>query len=296
MVKLLRYCALGVGTLLILLAALLAVRVKSTLTPTTTNHVGRAEVALAVSELQSGCFTCHTVLNDMPTPSPITSGILTAQLELSTYAVRQLNHDVPVALSNAQVHRELTALGQRILKLPTAIDSNPGFVQASVEFVQLYEQAQTATHHTLVTGILQGIADMDDLLRTLKNQALPYTVRANNLTTIAPHAAAAHQSLARGVGPVALFLVIVLAEAGSAAAPLVDRTPSVRTQDMIFAVRRHGPPADMGVFSDSVCNGRLPSDDVQSPFILLAAVPHQAIAEGLSGVFHSTTNFYAAIY
>lgn len=282
MVKLLRYCALVVGALLIGVAVVLAMRVKSTLTTTTASSMGRAEVVLAVSELQGGCFTCHTVLNELPTSPHTPQVVLTSRLERPSYAVRQPRENLPVALSNAQVNTELIKLGQRILDLPTS--SDPRVKQASAEFERIYEQAQTTTSQAAVPGILQRISAMDDLLRTLENQALPYTVQEDDQPSSPVQSVAANHFPPNSVGPVvSLSVASTLEDIDNAEAPLFDQTPHLRTQDMIFAVRRHGPPSVVGVFSDSVCNGRLPSVDAQSPFILLllaaGCVPQHTLSQ-----------------
>ena len=250
---------------------MLAVRVEATLTPAAfANNVERTEVALAVNELQSGCYTCHTTLNDTPVVASAAPITLIAHTTRPTYPAQPPTAQMPVAFSNTQVNTELTRLGQRILDLPAASDQR--FEQATGEFLQIFEQAKSTSQQTIVPDILQRIDGMDDLLRTLENQALPDTLKETDQTSSPDQSFDVYQSPPGGTGTAGLAHVTAIGDIHvKEKAVVLDRTPRLRPQEVAFATRRHGPPSVVSTFSDSVCNGRLSSVAMQSPFILLAA-------------------------
>lgn len=267
MFKHLRYCALLLGFLLILLAVGLAVRVQVTVTSTPSSNLARAEVAQAVSELQGGCQTCHTTLNGTLAEAPAVESTFIRPVKHVLSPHSQPEQKQPIAFANAQVNTQLVDLGQRILDLPHTVDQ--GVAQVSGEFLQVYEQALTTSNQIVVPDILHQIDGIENLLRTLENQALPHTLKNNDLSPSPAKTIDQHHAPS-GTGIIGLTHYTLMNTMEHDQGHLPDLTPRSLPQDFVLTTRRRGPPVIAGALLDSVCNGRLSSTNGQSPFILFA--------------------------
>ncbi len=236
-----------IGALMLLLALALALNIDYDATPTAAYEIQRADVAQAVSWLESGCLTCHELTNANPASARVYA--------LDERFNPRQNYQPMIASEQAsiappmrnQLHTHLIETGHRILNLPAMRDQRVGTVME--DYLHVYAQASTTPSEQTTQWALWQLDEIENLLGLLENQALPYQlVRPENsptqpdsavlhtLTTAPNVAVVAHTVSLGDVVPV----IVTRPESASLAMPV----------EVAYATQRRGPPA--GAYLDSV--------------------------------------------
>ena len=108
------------GALMLLLALVLALNIDFDTTPTQAYQVQRAQVAQAVNRLETGCLTCHELVNAIPSNKRVDTLVELASLGPNNQSTRAKKQAATAPLLHAQLNTQLIETGQRILKLPNA--------------------------------------------------------------------------------------------------------------------------------------------------------------------------------
>ena len=247
MLKQLHRCAFILGALLVLLAFVLVARVQFA---TSHQHAYQTlRVAQAVTHLEGGCLTCHSML--ARTPPSVFPAIAHPQIDHSDWRLLA-DFATTTAAPHATVDAQLLTVGKRILALPDYDDGRQDEVIAA--FLQTYDEIRTITtdlNPQVMQGVLWRIDGIETLLQLLENQASPHKwdredstqFQANltilNSAPVLPATAVLHHGLP--LGDAVADRWTVHEEAYQFVMPL----------EIVFATQRRGPPVG-DVFSDSV--------------------------------------------
>jgi hypothetical protein len=260
MVKRVHVSIFILGALLVLAA--LAVRTESAGSHKATAQTAR--VAQAVNELEGGCLTCHSAL----TGASLAVQPLVGHHTSLDQPVMQRD---PIALTSsapAPAKAQLANVGRRILALPD-YNSAPRD-QITRAFLRTYDNLQAASTERdpqAMQGLLHQISDLEIMLRLAENQASPYRMSRQSVPQPRLVAAALHTAPVMPVTMTVQQPETLDAPAANGWAITDDASLLRIPQDIMFALLRHGPPADASSL-DSVLSGRLLSCDMQSPFVL----------------------------
>lgn len=245
-----RFCRcafLIVGALMLLLAVGLALNIDYDATQTQAYQIQRADVAQAVSRLESGCLTCHELANANPSGARVYTPVELLdprQNYQPMIASEQASIASPV---RNQLHTHLIETGQRILNLPDVRDQRVGTVME--DYLHVFAQASTARSEQTTQWALWQLDEIETLLGLLENQALPYQLvrQENPLTqpnsavlhtlTTAPKVAVVAHSVSMGD---VVQIIVTRPESAPLAMPF----------EVVYATHRRGPPA--GAYLDSV--------------------------------------------
>jgi hypothetical protein len=249
------YCAFIIGAVLLLLAVVLVVNFESTSSPTPAHQVQHAYVAQAVGYLESGCLTCHASVNTLPQieQAYTQTGLLdrnpNGEQTPVYYSPSNITRESTIVslLLQDQLHTQLIETGQRILHLPHM--QNRRAETAVEEYLHVYTLATAAPDQHTTQWALWQLEGLENLLRTLENQASPYQLaRQDNPPTQAGSAVLHMLTTTPGVALVTQN--VSMGEVIQLKVARLDTAPLAMPQEIVYATHRRGPPAD--AYLDSV--------------------------------------------
>lgn len=217
---------------------------------TADNHASASrqlEVHQAVVNLRGQCLTCHSAQSEQSALGVSAPGF--AAHERGGDLVAASAAVTPAAQpSQAELDTRLLELGTRILDAPQT--SSAEYEIAVDAYLRVYEASRSETTPASVLESLRQLAEIQQLLVTVENQAQPHQWQKEPHSLESPDLAAASSAPSSPVPSVAYVQTTILSVSGEHAT-LPEHQVHGTWQAVTFALHRRGPPA--GATLESVC-------------------------------------------
>jgi hypothetical protein len=237
--------ALFIGCLLLLLAAAALL-----LSATADSHASASrqlEVHQAVVNLQGQCPTCHSAQSDQSALIAFAPGLAVHEGGGDRVAAPAAVTP-PAQPAQAALNTRLLEVGTRILDAPQT--SSAEYETAVDAYLRVYEASRSETTPASLLESLRQLAEIQQLLITVENQAQPNQWQKEPHSLESPDLAAASSAPSSPVPSVAYVQTTILSVSGEHAT-LPEHQVHGTWQSVTFALHRRGPPA--GVPLESVC-------------------------------------------